>query len=104
MFITSGYSAPTRRIRSGTEQHHLGGDVLLGLRHVAEVDRLQAVRGGLLGKNAGRDAHEPHGVLRGAAAASRREEVADAVDAHGLAVLPDPDGLGDEAPAARLAD
>src|ERR1700756_1705711 len=63
MFISSGYSAHTRRVRSATEDHHGAAHVLVGGRDLDPPARAQPHRGALGLQGGGVEAIESDDVI-----------------------------------------
>src|ERR671930_347035 len=80
MFIRSGYSAQTRRVRSGTEYHHCRADVLERLRDAPPRLGAQAERRRLVLELLGLDAIELDDVVQRREGAIDRDDLAHPVD------------------------
>src|SRR5919198_3482161 len=105
MFIRSGYSAQTRRTRaSATEHHHRGADVLLSLRDLAARQHAQPGGARLGLERRGGEVVEADDVALDAPAAVVFDDLVQALDGHGVALLAQRDGAAGVDPAADLAD
>src|SRR4051812_39779875 len=92
MFITSGYSAQTRRVRSATEHRHRRPDVLVALRDLARLQRRQAGGGPLAAELLGIDAVQPDDVVLLGVGAVRVDRLAQALDGERAALVADGHG------------
>src|SRR5215211_1191297 len=92
MFITSGYSAQTRRVRSGTEHHHVRADVLVGLRDASPGQDAQAGRAGLLLERRRLHAVQADDVALGRTATLTVDRLADPLERHAPALVAHGDG------------
>src|SRR5579863_3742975 len=105
MFIRSGYSAQTRSVRgSGTEDHHLAADMLLGRRDAA--NRVGAEAGPLAGLLQTLNAEDVERDAIGArgAGALRVDGFAPALEHERVAVARDCGRLAEIGPAVLLGD
>src|SRR4051794_2365253 len=104
MFMTSGYSAQTRRTPSATQHHHRRAEVRLRRRDGGARLRAQPGGGALELELGGGEGGQLDGVALGARAAVGRDGLADALEHDQLSTPADRDGKGQVAPAVALPD
>src|SRR5882672_2211543 len=104
MFISSGYSAQTRSVRSATQHHHRRADVLERLRDLPGRLRAQAEGGGLVREVLGVETVELDDVVRGRPRAVARDDLAHALDGGAVAEVAHRDGAARIDHGADLAE
>src|SRR6266540_754568 len=104
MFISSGYSAQTRRVRSATQHHHRGADVLERLADAAAWLRAQAERRRFVLELLGLEAIELDDVAGDRAGAVAPNDLAHALDGGAVAEVAHGDRAAGVDDAADLAE